>query len=87
MAQKTKKVRHVQKHDVEANWLKATNFIPLVGEIVIYDPDDNYDYPRIKIGDGVKTINALPFTLNVISINEINEICGMEIESASEVQL
>ena len=26
-----------QKHDVAANWAKATNFIPKKGEIIIYD--------------------------------------------------
>jgi hypothetical protein len=41
--------------------LKATNFIPLASEIIVYDVDENYDYPRIKIGDGVNNINTLPF--------------------------
>ena len=40
------------KHDIEANWNKAVNFIPLDGELIIYDPDENYDYTRIKFGDG-----------------------------------
>lgn len=59
--EKTMKARVQHKHDVEANWLKATNFTPLASEIIIYDPDENYDYPRIKIGDGKTNINALPF--------------------------
>lgn len=28
-----------QKHDIEANWLKATNFIPNAGEIIVYDKE------------------------------------------------
>lgn len=59
--EKTMKARVQHKHDTEANWLKATNFIPLASEIVVYDPDENYDYPRIKIGDGKTNINTLPF--------------------------
>lgn len=48
------------KHDIEANWAKATNFIPLAGEIIIYDTDG--DTPvRFKIGDGINYINVLPF--------------------------
>lgn len=59
--EKTMKARVQHKHDIEANWLKATNFTPLVSEIVVYDPDESYDYPRIKIGDGKTNINSLPF--------------------------
>lgn len=48
------------KHDVEVNWLKATNFIPKIGEIIIYDPDENYSFSRVKVGDGVTNVNNLP---------------------------
>lgn len=49
------------KHDIEANWLKATTFIPKQGELIIYDIDDNYNYERVKVGDGVSNVNTLPF--------------------------
>lgn len=52
-----------QKHDIEANWLKATNFTPKAGEIIIYDIDNSNSTPRIKIGDGNTTVNNLPFAL------------------------
>lgn len=58
MANKTFQGRIVQKHDTEANWKKATNFIPLKGEIIIYD-----DLNKIKIGDGSTKINDLKFSL------------------------
>ena len=62
--------RQVQKHDIEANWIKAGDaenpFIPKNGEIIIYDPDDNYSYARMKISDGTTIITSLPFTLDVI---------------------
>ena len=75
------------KHDIEENWLKATNFTPLDGEIIIYDIDDNYDYERIKVGDGITNVSALPFTLDLETFTdeEIDEICGANIVSSSEV--
>lgn len=54
-------VRHIQKHDIQANWEKAKNFIPEKGEIIIYDKDQNYNYERFKIGDGNTNVNSLPF--------------------------
>lgn len=56
MANKTFQGRVVQKHDTEANWGKATNFIPLKGEIIVYD-----DLNKIKIGDGVTKVGSLAF--------------------------
>jgi hypothetical protein len=29
--------------------------------LIVYDKDENYSYERMKIGDGEKTVNALPF--------------------------
>ena len=55
------KTRIMQKYDSEANWKLATNFKPMRGEIITYSPDDDYSYPRIKIGDGVSYVNELPF--------------------------
>nr|DAQ85362.1 MAG TPA: hyaluronidase [Caudoviricetes sp.] len=55
-----------QKHDVAANWAKATNFIPKKGELIIYDAEYNTSGVettpvRFKIGNGSATVNALPF--------------------------
>ena len=55
------KARVVQKHDTEENWLKATNSIPKQGELIIYDIDSTHDIERFKIGDGITTVNNLPF--------------------------
>ena len=49
------------KHDVEANWKKATNFIPYEGEIIIYDSDNTHTASRFKVGNGSTKINDLPF--------------------------
>ena len=87
MAEKRIYGRAIQKHDVEANWLKAINFIPLQGEIIVYDIDDNYDHERLKVGDGKTTVSALPFASDIITINEIDEICGVVYYSGDEVEL
>lgn len=50
------KTRIIQKHDSSANWAKATTFVPLKGEIIIYD-----DLGKVKIGDGVTKVNDLQF--------------------------
>ena len=41
--------------------MKAVNFIPKVGEIIVYDPDKDHAAARVKIGDGVKTVEELAF--------------------------
>jgi hypothetical protein len=55
------------KHDIAANWAKAVNFIPLAGELIIYDgviENGNYiEQPKLKIGDGVHKLADLPFIL------------------------
>ena len=61
MAEKNLNSRIVHKHDIEVNWSKATNFIPKIGEIIVYDPDENHAAARAKIGDGVKTVIELAF--------------------------
>lgn len=76
MAEKNLKARIVHKHDIEENWLKATNFIPMQGEIVVYDIDGNYPYERFKIGDGVTVVSSLPFVVSVISDDTIDNICN-----------
>lgn len=62
----TSRIQH--KHDVAANWEKATNFIPKKGEIIIYDAEYNTNGVettpvRFKIGNGSATVNALPFAV------------------------
>ena len=56
------------KHDTEANWSKAVNFIPLAGEIIVYDKDAEHNSARIKIGDGVTKVSNLPFNNALIAI-------------------
>ena len=72
--------RIIHKHDIEENWLKATNFIPQRGEIIVYDADEKYAYSRMKIGDGITIVSKLPFINNreegIILGDELIFQCG-----------
>ena len=61
MSEKIINTRVVNKHDIEANWKKATTFIPKQGELIVYDIDNTHSYERFKIGDGKTLVNNLPF--------------------------
>ena len=90
MATKNVKTRITMKHDIEENWLKAENFVPLDGEFVVYDADAKNPHPRLKIGNGSTVVNNLPFVvdcISVISTAEINAICETNIVSGEEVSL
>lgn len=87
MAERNISSRIIHKHDIEANWLKAVNFIPKQGELIVYDIDSTHDYERIKIGDGATVVSSLPFINEIITNEEIDEICGATIYAASEVKL
>lgn len=63
MSDKYQQARHMQKHDIEANWEVSGNFVPMPAEWIVYDIDENYTYPRLKIGDGVTSVNHLPFVI------------------------
>jgi hypothetical protein len=74
MANKVKEIngRLILKHDTGDNWLKATNFIPKQGEIIIYDIDSTHTYERVKVGDGNTVVSSLPF----IDDNKVDKIEG-----------
>lgn len=67
----TLKTRIQNRHDTEANWTTASNatnpFVPLKGEVIVYDPDTTYTTPRVKIGDGVTRVGNLAFVGGDIS--------------------
>lgn len=57
--------RFTPKGDIEANWNKAVGFIPLDKEIIIYKPDEKHKVARIKVGDGVTSVQDLPFVTDM----------------------
>ena len=87
MVEKEIQSRIIHKHETEADWLKATNFIPKQAELIIYDieidgdgntlplpegRDIPYTYERFKIGDGIHTVSMLPFVDEDIHISSAN---------------
>ena len=68
------KARISQLHMTESEWLKYPSLIPEPGEIIVYDPDDKYSYARLKIGDGVHTLNQLDFLINSAILEALNKI-------------
>jgi hypothetical protein len=60
MADKVLKTRIKMKTGTEAEWELATNFVPLKGEIIVYDNEDG-TAPRLKVGDENTLVGDLPF--------------------------
>ena len=75
MSKNTVHARIQLKNDTEINWNKSVNFIPLLGEVIIYSADDTHPFSRLKVGDGITNVINLPFidanTINGIDINNI----------------
>lgn len=87
MANKEIRTRIQNKNDTSENWAKAVNFIPLKGEIIIYN-----DLRLIKIGDGVTKVGALEFanskdteTLTGASLSTILNHSDVEIPTSKAV--
>ena len=72
MAEQRIKTRIIHKHDTAENWSKAINFVPLLGEFIIYDADETCFGARFKIGNGVSNVNDLPFADGSSGINTID---------------
>ena len=64
MSERFVSTRIIQKHDTELNW-ESSNIVPHNGELIVYDPDENYSYWRIKIGNGIDAAKNLPFIVDV----------------------
>ena len=84
MANKNFNTRIMNKHDTEENWSKATGFIPLEGEVVIYESDETHITPRLKIGDGKTNVNNLPF-INETIIDQTYSLTSENAQSGKAV--
>jgi len=84
MTEKRFRSRVINKHDIEANWKLAVNFKPLIGEWIVYDPDENYDYARFKMGDGETFVNDLPFCNDVITEEDVDLMVGYPVGNLPE---
>ena len=63
------KARVSQLCKTESEWSKLPDFVPLKGETIIFSPDIQYKYARIKVGDGSTKLKDLPFFIDS-SIND-----------------
>lgn len=57
-------VHIVTAHDIEENWRTKSSAVPLRGEQIIYDPDEQHPYARYKVGDGSTPLKDLPFIVD-----------------------
>ena len=76
--EKRLKARVAHKHKTEAEWYldvytaagsttkRSDPFIPLGGELIIFDADENHE-KRFKFGDGETDVIALPFLNNTVT--------------------
>ena len=53
-------------HRTESEWNLLPNFIPFKGEFIIFDPDQQHDYARVKVGDGKTLLQHLPFLVDSV---------------------
>lgn len=84
------KTRIKSKHDTTENWNNASGFIPLAGEIIVYDDYKTISYvedgetktkniPGIKIGSGNAYVQDLAFIDDDLRDRLINHINNQEI--------
>lgn len=55
------KARVSQLYKTEVEWSRLQNFVPMRGEFIVFAPDGQHSYPRLKIGDGTTLLANLPF--------------------------
>ena len=60
-------------HRKAAEWLKLNSWVPEAGEFIVYDPDENFDYARVKVGDGKKTLQELDFFADASTLTLIQK--------------
>ena len=83
MGQNIKQVKGkiIFKHQTAAEWDLSNNgagaqYVPDVGERILYDPDETHPYTREKFGDGEHIVKDLPFSnpSNIIDGNGTNSV-------------
>ena len=58
------RARVSQLNKTEAEWKKLNTWIPEAGELVVYAPDENYTYARLKVGDGIRQLRDIEFLID-----------------------
>lgn len=85
------KARLTVKHDTTANWNAARGFVPMNGEIIVYDDYQSYEkdgetvyVPGIKIGTGNAFVQDLAFCSGADSQKIIDHINNRDIHVTLE---
>lgn len=73
------KARISNLHKTEAEWNKLIGWKPEAGELIVFDPDDIYDYPRAKLGDGIHTLTELPFFIERTALKVLE---GLDVDNS-----
>ena len=84
------KARISQLHKTASEWKSYSEkrlsagdpFIPSKGELIVYDPDESFNYPRVKVGDGELTLDLLPFFVEPVIKSALSELSRSEIIDA-----
>jgi hypothetical protein len=77
------RVSHLHKQETE--WRKLDSWVPEAGELVVYDPDINYSYSRLKVGDGVRSLKELDFLIDSSALTLLKQRRYFEIIDAGRV--
>ena len=64
----------IPRHDIEANWKNATDFVPRLGELIVYEADTTNPKVRFKFGDGRSNVNSLPFASSDIKAEDLSKL-------------
>lgn len=90
------------KHDTTANWDRASGFIPLVGEIIVYDDYETKTYtveeygeevektvniPNIKIGTGNAFVQDLAFVDSKTKETLMEHINNLDVHTTLQEKL
>ena len=86
---KTINTRIKHKHDLEVNWLKARNFIPLEGELIIYDAEVELDGSVKQLPDGTTALpegRSTPFTYARIKVGDgVHYVSDLEFSTEKDL--
>ena len=72
-------------HKTEAEWKKLSSWKPEAGEFVIYDPDENFSYARVKVGDGIRTLQELDYFIVSALTDVLSKVKYSEIIDAGRI--
>lgn len=79
------KARISHLHKTEAEWSKLGDWTPEPGELIVYDPDENFTYSRLKMGDGKRALKNLNFLVDEATLALIQKQRYFDIIDAGRI--